>query len=80
MEARGVAYMVDNCSITARRGSRKWTPLFQAWISQGLLPVLDGTRTPDDSRDHFADFLSHDVHGVLKTLSGMRPNVDIAVS
>lgn len=26
MHARGVAFMVDNCSYTARLGSRKWAP------------------------------------------------------
>ncbi|HYF97001.1 MAG TPA: ketol-acid reductoisomerase [Patescibacteria group bacterium] len=80
MKARGVAWMVDNCSVTARRGSRKWAPTFQAWISQGILPVLDGKRTAEDQHDHLADFKKHDVHGVLKTLSEMRPDVDIAVS
>lgn len=80
MAARGVAFMVDNCSVTARRGSRKWAPLFQAWIAQGVLPTLDGTRSRDDSYDYFGDFMNHDVHGVLSVLSGMRPNVDIAVS
>lgn len=80
MKARGVAFMVDNCSVTARRGSRKWAPLFQAWISQGVMPVIDGTRQPEDSHDYFADFLNHDVHGVLRVLAEMRPDVDIAVS
>lgn len=80
MKARGVAFMVDNCSVTARRGSRKWAPTFQAWIAQGILPVLDGTRAPEDTHDYFGDFLNHDVHGVLHTLSQMRPDVDIAVS
>jgi ketol-acid reductoisomerase len=28
MWARGVGYMVDNCSITARLGTRKWGPEF----------------------------------------------------
>lgn len=80
MKARGVAYMVDNCSVTARRGSRKWAPLFQAWISQGVLPVIDKTRQSEDTRDYFADFLNHDVHKVLSVLAEMRPDVDIAVS
>lgn len=44
MRAQGVAYMVDNCSVTARRGSRKWAPLYQAWLSQGVLPVIDGVK------------------------------------
>lgn len=80
MKARGVAFMVDNCSVTARRGGRKWAPLFQAWIAQGVLPVLDETRTSDDNHDYFADFLKHDVHGVLAMLGTMRPDIDISVS
>jgi ketol-acid reductoisomerase len=80
MKARGVAFMVDNCSVTARRGSRKWAPTFQAWIAQGILPTLDGTRTAEDQHDHFDDFKRHDVHQVLRVLGDMRPDVDIAVA
>jgi ketol-acid reductoisomerase len=80
MKARGVAFMVDNCSTTARRGSRKWAPTFQAWIAQGILPVLDGTQTQEGQHDHFDDFQQHDVHKVLSVLSDMRPDVDIAVA
>lgn len=79
MKARGVDYMVDNCSITARRGSRKWAPQFQAWIDQGVLPVIDGTREAEDKHDYFADLEKHDVHTALKTLGKMRPSIDIAV-
>lgn len=80
MKARGVAFMVDNCSVTARRGSRKWAPAFQAHIAQGVLPVLDGVRAKQDEHDYFDDFRRHDVHQVLKVLGQMRPDVDIAVS
>ncbi len=79
MKARGVDYMVDNCSITARRGSRKWGPQFQAWVVQGVLPVIDGTRPAEDAKDYFADLENHDVHSALKTLGEMRPSIDIAV-
>src|SRR6266404_6555788 len=34
MHARGVAYMVDNCSTTARLGSRKWAPRFDYLLTQ----------------------------------------------
>lgn len=80
MQAKGVAFMVDNCSVTARRGSRKWAPLFQARIAQGVLPVIDGTRDNEDDHDYFGDFLIHDVHQVLATLGKMRPDVDISVA
>ena len=80
MRARGVAFMVDNCSVTARRGSRKWAPAYQAWISQGVLPVMDGVRQSEDQHDYFGDFLNHQVHGALRVLGKMRPPIDIAVS
>ena len=34
MHARGVSFMVDNCSTTARLGSRKWAPLFDYILTQ----------------------------------------------
>ncbi len=37
MHARGVAYMVDNCSTTARLGSRKWAPAFRLPAHTGRL-------------------------------------------
>jgi ketol-acid reductoisomerase len=80
MRARGVAYMVDGCSETARRGSRKWAPQYQAWILQGILPVLDGTKKTKDTHDYFADFKDHPVHNALRVLSTMRPPIDIAVA
>ncbi len=80
MKARGVDYMVDNCSITARRGSRKWAPQFQAWTVQGILPVIDGSRPAEDTHDYFADFQEHDVHVALKVLGEMRPLIDISVA
>ena len=79
MKARGVAYMVDNCSTTARRGSRKWAPAFQTRIAQAVIPVLDGTRTQEDQHDYFSAFKQHDVHQVLGVLGKMRPSIDISV-
>jgi ketol-acid reductoisomerase len=32
MRARGVSYMIDNCSTTARLGARKWAPRFDYLI------------------------------------------------
>jgi ketol-acid reductoisomerase len=78
MRAKGVAFMVDNCSTTARRGSRKWAPQFEAWLKQGALPVLDGVRETTDNTDYFAAFKTHDVHKALKIFSAMRPDLDIS--
>jgi ketol-acid reductoisomerase len=78
MHARGVAYMVDNCSTTARLGTRKWGPRFQAMLEQVAFPSLAPREaTPDEPP---ANFLSHPVHEVLHQLGEMRPAVDIAVS
>ena len=34
MHYRGVAFMVDNCSFTAKWGSRKWAPRFDYILEQ----------------------------------------------
>ena len=78
MHARGVAYMVDNCSTTARLGTRKWGPRFQAMLEQIAFPgVAALDETPDEPPD---GFLTHPVHEVLHQLGEMRPAVDISVS
>jgi len=77
MHARGVAYMVDNCSTTARLGSRKWGPRFQAQLEQVAFPAVAGH---DDTPDQMPQgFSTHPVHEVLHKLSAMRPAVDISV-
>jgi ketol-acid reductoisomerase len=78
MHARGVKYMVDNCSTTARLGTRKWGPRFQAMLEQVAFPSLVAKdQTPDEPPENF---LTHPVHEVLHQLSEMRPAVDIAVT
>jgi ketol-acid reductoisomerase len=78
MHARGVAYMVDNCSTTARLGSRKWGPRFQSTLEQVTFPAMESREeTPNELPDRF---LTHPVHEVLHRLSAMRPAVDIAVT
>jgi ketol-acid reductoisomerase len=77
MHARGVAYMVDNCSTTARLGSRKWGPRFQSQLEQVAFPAVASHKdTPDQMPQGFA---THPVHEVLHKLSAMRPAVDISV-
>lgn len=77
MHARGVAYMVDNCSTTARLGSRKWAPRFDYAIYEEALPALESGQAVDTKL--FDAFLSDPVHEVLATLTGYRPSVDIFV-
>jgi ketol-acid reductoisomerase len=78
MRKNGISHMVDNCSVTARRGDRKWAPHFKARLEQAVLPVLSGWEDLA-SDDYFVKFLGHDVHDALYTLSKLRPPVDIAV-
>ena len=44
MDFKDVAYMVDNCSTTARLGARKWAPRFDYAMTQSVLPVIEGSR------------------------------------
>ena len=51
MHARGVAYMIDNCSTTARLGARKWGPRFQAIIEQMAFTAIDDGKPLDAHAD-----------------------------
>jgi len=75
MHARGVDYMVDNCSRTARLGSRKWAPRFRTSIEVALY---------DDKYNSIDNELveklkNHDIHEALKSCAELRPPVDIFV-
>ena len=78
MHSRGVAYMVDNCSTTARLGTRKWGPRFESTITQIVLPLLDGPGGRDEKL--LEEFREHPVHDVLAEVGQYRPPVDISVS
>ncbi|KAJ0110337.1 hypothetical protein Patl1_02432 [Pistacia atlantica] len=51
MHARGVSFMVDNCSTTARLGSRKWAPRFDYVLTQQALVAVD-SGAPNQPRPH----------------------------
>ncbi|WP_127509409.1 ketol-acid reductoisomerase [Actinoplanes solisilvae] len=78
MHARGVSYMVDNCSTTARLGSRKWAPRFDYLLTQSAYPAVDHqTRELDTTL--IKAFADHPIHKVLQICAEMRPTVDIFV-
>lgn len=77
MHARGIAYMVDNCSITARLGSRKWAPRFDYAMVQESFPALDAAESDAKAS---ASFIEHPIHDVLDQVGRLRPSVDIFVS
>jgi len=78
MHARGVAYMIDNCSTTARLGARKWAPRFEAAITQQVFPILDDVGNHDEAL--IQQLSEHPIHDVLAAIARFRPSVDIAVS
>lgn len=77
MHARGVAYMVDNCSTTARLGARKWAPRFDHLIQQEVFTAFDRQEVVNESR--IQAFVQHTVHQALAECAKLRPPVDIAV-
>jgi ketol-acid reductoisomerase len=77
MHARGVSYMIDNCSTTARLGARRWAPRFDYNITQQGYVDLD-EKKPLDSK-LIPAFKTHAVHTVLAACARLRPTVDIFV-
>ena len=77
MHARGVSYMVDNCSTTARLGSRKWAPRFDYVLTEQSYPALDDKDKIDSSL--VDKFKQHRIHDVLAECAKLRPSVDIFV-
>jgi ketol-acid reductoisomerase len=77
MHHKGVAFMIDNCSTTARLGARKWAPRFDYILCQQTFTALERD-TPADN-ELFDKFLRNDIHQVLSVCAQLRPSVDISV-
>lgn len=77
MHARGVSYMVDNCSVTARLGSRKWAPRFDYILTEQAYTAIDNATPLDESL--FESFLSNPIHKCISVCNTMRPSVDISL-
>jgi ketol-acid reductoisomerase len=77
MHHKGVAFMVDNCSTTARLGARKWAPRFDYILSQLAFPAIDNGTPADETL--LARFRDNPIHDVLAKCAELRPPVDIAV-
>jgi ketol-acid reductoisomerase len=69
--------MVDNCSTTARLGSRKWAPRFDYALTQEAYAKLDDKQAPDASL--VPAFKEHAIHQVIAECAKLRPSVDIFV-
>lgn len=77
MHARGVAYMVDNCSTTARLGARKWASRFDYQLTQQAYAAVN--EEIDGDADMMDRFLNHPLHAALEVCRDLRPSVDISV-
>jgi len=77
MHYRGVAFMVDNCSFTAKTGSRKWAPRFDYILDQLAYTAVDNGQPVD--MDLIKDFENHKVHQAVEECCKLRPSVDISL-
>jgi ketol-acid reductoisomerase len=75
MDFKGVSFMVDNCSHTARLGARKWAPRFDYLLEQNAEPLL----TSEPNAAMVDAFKSNPIHGILEECQKYRPSVDIAL-
>ena len=77
MHVRGVAYLVDHCSLTARLGCHKWGPRFDSILTQRAYVALEAGAPQDPER--VAAFEGHEIHAALAACAALRPSVEIAV-
>ena len=77
MHYKGISYMVDNCSTTARLGARKWAPRFDYILKQQAFTALD-SNSPLNWK-LIDTFKHHPIHDVLRVVGEMRPSVDISL-
>jgi len=76
MHYRGIAFMVDNCSFTAKTGSRKWAPRFDYILDQLAYTAVDNGIPVNEQL--LSDFLDNPVHGAIVECCKLRPSVDIS--
>ena len=72
MEAKGVSYMVDNCSTTARLGTRRYGPMFYKELQTSFYL---GSKEPFDD-----DWMSDPIHTDIEACYEYKPSVAIAVA
>jgi ketol-acid reductoisomerase len=77
MHYKGISFMVDNCSTTARLGSRKWAPRFDYILEQLAYPALESGKAAD--KQIITDFLENTVHAAVNECCKLRPSVDISL-
>ena len=69
--------MVDNCSFTAKTGSRKWAPRFDYIFDQLAYTAVDNGVPVNE--ELIAEFENHRVHAAVTECCKLRPPVDISL-
>ena len=67
LHQKGISYMVDNCSTTARLGARKWGPRFDYMLSQSVI-----TSDNLEYENTISHFLRHPIHNILEQANRFR--------
>ncbi|RLN68217.1 hypothetical protein BBJ28_00025614, partial [Nothophytophthora sp. Chile5] len=60
---------VDNCSTTARLGSRKWAPRFDYILTEQAYVAVDDNKIKNEAK-LMSEFKDHKIHEVLRVASG----------
>lgn len=69
--------MVDNCSFTAKTGSRKWAPRFDYILDQLAYTAVDNGKPVNE--ELISAFEAHPVHSAVEECCKLRPPVDISL-
>ena len=77
IDYKGIAFMIDNCSTTARLGARKWAPRFDYNLRQQAYTELQNGQQVN--QELVQSFKKHPVHAAFLVCAELRPSVDIAV-
>ena len=71
---KGISHMIDNCSITARLGARKWGPRFDYLYSQHNVVGKNNYETKGEMEKTFIlmeNFTNHPIHKCLDTIKDL---------
>jgi len=64
--------MVDNCSITARIGTRKWGPRFHTLFTNHVI-FSHQTVVPHEDHIIFSKYKNHKIHSIFELVRNYTP-------
>jgi len=72
MYSKGIDWMVDNCSITARIGTRKWGPRFHTLFTNHVI-FSHQTVVPHEDHIIFSKYKNHKIHSIFELVRNYTP-------